>query len=125
MINKVQLMGRLGTDPTNNSDDMTTFSMATTEIWYDNTGAKQERTEWHNISAFGKLAGACIKNIQKGCRVFVDGKITYKKVGDKYFTNIVAKNVTFIDFGSRENVPELPAMEPDNNNQAADDEYPF
>lgn len=98
-INKVILLGRLGKDPETNNG-ITKFSIATSEKWNDKSGQKQERTEWHNITTFGKLAEICQKYLAKGRIVYVEGKLStskYEKNGQTmYSTGIIAETVQFI-----------------------------
>jgi len=106
MYNKVMLIGRLGQDPemryTANGLAICKFNIATSEKWNDKaTGVKKEKTEWHRITAFGKLADICIEYIAKGSKVFIEGKIqtqTYEKEGQRhYVTEIIVINVQFLD----------------------------
>lgn len=116
-VNKVTLIGNLGKDPetkaTPGDKTICTFSIATTEKWTSN-GKKQERTDWHNIEAWGKVADICSQYLRKGSSVFIDGKIQYdswEKDGVKKFrTKIVANSIQLL--GKREsneiNEPSLP-----------------
>jgi single-strand DNA-binding protein len=78
-LNKVLLMGRLGKDPelryTTDGTPVATFSMATSETYKDRSGVKQERTEWHNIVAWRKLAEIAGEYLKKGRLVYVEGRI--------------------------------------------------
>lgn len=75
-VNKVILLGRLGQDPelkyTPGGAAVCNFSMATTEAWTDKQGAKQEKTEWHRIVVWGKLAELCNQYLAKGRQAFVE-----------------------------------------------------
>jgi single-strand DNA-binding protein len=86
-LNKVTLIGNLGRDPETrympNGDAVTNFSMATTEKWKDKNGVTQEKTEWHRISTFRKLAEVCGGYLIKGSRAYIEGKITTRKWNDK------------------------------------------
>jgi len=86
MINKVFLLGRLGTNPelkyTASGKPITTFMLATNEIFINN-GEKKEHTEWHKIVCFGRLAELCFDYLQKGELIFVEGKIRTKKYTDQ------------------------------------------
>lgn len=102
-LNKVMLIGRLGQDPETKSVGETQvckFSVATSESWTDRNGDKKENTEWHRITAWGKLAEICGKYLQKGRQVYIEGKIKttqYEKNGEKrYGTEIVAGTVQFL-----------------------------
>ncbi len=107
MINKVILVGRLGKDPeirsTPNGTTVTKFSLATDERFTDRSGEKQERTEWHNIVAWGKLGEICGQYLKKGKLVFIEGSIRTDSWDDKesgqkkYRTEIVARDMKMLD----------------------------
>jgi single-strand DNA-binding protein len=98
-INKAIILGRCGQDP-KRSGPALKFSVATSEKWKDKQGESQERTEWHNITVFGKLADICEQYVSKGSQVYVEGRIQtdkYEKDGvTKYSTSIIANTVQFI-----------------------------
>lgn len=102
---KVIIVGRLGADPETKSIQggvLCYFSVATSESWTGADGTKQERTEWHSVSTFGKLADICAKYLKKGAQVLVEGKLKTRSWEDesgqkKYKTDVVASNVTFLD----------------------------
>jgi single-strand DNA-binding protein len=106
-LNKVMLIGRLGRDPeertTANGRQVSSFSLATDTY----RGANTEKvTEWHRIVVFGKIAEQCNRYLHKGRLVCVEGQLqtrTWEKTpGDKkYFTEVVASRVTFLDSGSQ------------------------
>jgi len=107
-VNKVILIGNLGADPetryTPSGTAITNWRMATTESWKDKqTGEQQERTEWHNINAFGKLAEIAGEYLKKGSQCYVEGKLrtdVYEKDGiTRYTTKIIADTMQMI--GSR------------------------
>jgi len=104
-LNKVMLIGRLGRDPeiryTQQGLAVVNFSIATSESWTDkNTGDKQEKTEWHNIVAFGKPAETLEKYLSKGSQVYIEGRLqtsTYEKDGQTHYnTKIVVSNFQFL-----------------------------
>ena len=105
-VNKVILIGNLGKDPeirtTPQGTTLARFSLATTTAWKDASGAKQERTEWHRIVAWGKLADVCGQYLKKGRQVYVEGRITTRQYeakdgsGKRYSTEIVAQTVQFL-----------------------------
>ncbi len=107
MINKVILVGRLGKDPeirsTPSGTSVARFSLATDEKFTDKNGEKQERTEWHNIVAWGKLAEICGQYLKKGKLVYIDGSIRTDSWDDKesgqkkYRTEIVANTMKMLD----------------------------
>jgi single-strand DNA-binding protein len=105
-VNKVQLIGTLGRDPElsymTNGNAVANLSIATDESYNDKTtGQKVERTEWHNISAFGKLAEIIGQYLKKGSKVYFEGKLKtdkYEKDGvEKYSTKIVAFEMMMLD----------------------------
>ena len=107
MINKVILVGRLGKDPeirsTPNGTSVAKFTVATDEKFTDRAGEKQERTEWHNITAWGKLAEICGQYLKKGKLVYIEGSIRTDSWDDKesgqkkYRTEIVANTMKMLD----------------------------
>ncbi len=98
-INKVILVGNLGAKPEvkygTTGNAMTNLSVATSESWTDkNTGQKQEKTEWHRVSLFGKLAEIAGQYLDKGSKVYVEGKLQTRKWqdqsgADRYSTEVV------------------------------------
>lgn len=107
-VNKVIVLGRLGADPEvkNVSANQTVarLSVATSENWTDRDGQKQERTEWHRIVVWGKLAELCGKYLTKGRQVYVEGRLQTRSWEDqqgqkKYTTEIVASTVQFLGGG--------------------------
>jgi single-strand DNA-binding protein len=107
MINKVILVGRLGKDPeirsTPQGTSVVRFTVATDERFTDRAGEKQERTEWHNITAWGKLAEICGQYLKKGKLVYIEGSIRTDSWDDKesgqkkYRTEIVARDMKMLD----------------------------
>ena len=107
-VNKVILVGNLGKDPevrfTNTGNAVANFSIATTEVWNDRDGKRQERTEWHNIVVWGKQAEHCGQYLAKGRQVYVEGSIRTRSYDDKsgnkrYVTEVVAQRVQFLGGG--------------------------
>lgn len=96
-VNKVILIGRLGRDPETrympNGDAITNFSLATDEQWRDRNGERQTRTEWHNVSLYGKLGEIANQYLRKGSQVFVEGKIQSRKYTDKDGIERMAYNI--------------------------------
>ncbi|WP_066565443.1 single-stranded DNA-binding protein [Snodgrassella sp. CFCC 13594] len=86
-VNKVILVGRLGRDPETrylpSGDAVCNFSIATDEQWKDRNGERQSRTEWHNITLFGKLGEIAGQYLKKGSQVFVEGRIQSRKYTGK------------------------------------------
>ncbi|MFN3455395.1 MAG: single-stranded DNA-binding protein [Pseudobdellovibrio sp.] len=107
-INKVIIVGRLGQDPEvkaiGQGSTVTRLNVATSENWVDKNGQKQERTEWHRITVWGKLAELCGKYLAKGRQVYVEGKLQTRSWEDngqkKYATEIVASTVQFLGGGN-------------------------
>ncbi|MBW6474476.1 MAG: single-stranded DNA-binding protein [Anaerolineaceae bacterium] len=98
-VNKIMLVGHLGQDPekhtTPSGVSVTTFSLATNERFKDRDGQQQEKTEWHNIVAWNKLADICAEYLHKGSQVYIEGKIQTRKWQDqsgqdRYTTEIIA-----------------------------------
>ena len=107
-VNKVILVGNLGRDPEvrymPSGDAIANISVATTDNWKDKNGEKQERTEWHRVAFFGKLAEIVGEYLKKGSQVYVEGRLqtrkwTDKEGHDKYTTEIVADRMQML--GSR------------------------
>ncbi|MEK7355079.1 MAG: single-stranded DNA-binding protein [Bdellovibrionota bacterium] len=104
-VNKVIIVGRLGADPevrtVGQGGTVTRLSVATSENWVDKEGHKQERTEWHRIVVWGKLAEICGKHLSKGRQVYCEGRLQTRSWEDqqgqkKYSTEIVANTVQFL-----------------------------
>ncbi len=110
-INKVILIGRLGADPevktVTGGQTVARLSVATSENWTDREGKKQERTEWHRIVVWGKLAELCGKYLTKGRQCYVEGRLQTRSWEDqqgqkKYSTEVVANTVQFLGGGASE-----------------------
>jgi|SRR5690349_20050199 single-strand DNA-binding protein len=86
-VNKVILVGRLGRDPetryTGGGQAVANFSVATDESYKDRNGERQKRTEWHRITAWGKLAEICQQYLKKGTMVYIEGRIQSREWQDK------------------------------------------
>ncbi len=104
-VNKVILIGNLGRDPEirymPSGDALATLSVATTDSWKDKSGEKQERTEWHRVSMFGRLAEIAGEYLKKGSQVYIEGRIQTRKYTDKdgvekYSTEIVANEMKML-----------------------------
>ncbi len=87
MVNKVQLIGRLGKDPevraTQDNVAFARFSLATDTHWTDRNGEKQSRAEWHNVLAWGRLTEICGEYLRKGRLVFVEGRLQTRSWEDE------------------------------------------
>jgi single-strand DNA-binding protein len=108
-VNKVILIGNLGRDPETrympDGGAVTNVSIATTETWKDKNGEKQEKTEWHRVAFFGKLAEIAGEYLKKGSQVYVEGRLQTRKWQDKdgqdkYTTEIIADRMQML--GSRQ-----------------------
>jgi single-strand DNA-binding protein len=109
-VNKVILVGNLGKDPevryTPGGQAVANFTIATNENWTDKSGQKQERTEWHRIVVWGKLAELCSEYLSKGRQVYVEGRLQTREWNNKegakqYTTEVVATQVVFLSGGER------------------------
>jgi single-strand DNA-binding protein len=116
-VNKAILIGNLGKDPevrfTSTGRAVARFPIATSEVWTDAEGNRQERTEWHNIIVWGKQGETCGQYLAKGRQVFVEGSIRTRSYDDKsgnkrYMTEIVAQRIRFLGGGGGTRVaPEM------------------
>lgn len=104
-VNKVILIGNLGADPelrhTSGGMAVANFRLATSEVWQDKDGKKQERVEWHHVVVWGKTAENCAEHLKKGRQVYVEGRNQTREWKDKdgrtnYTTEVVAHTVTFL-----------------------------
>lgn len=110
-VNKVILLGRLGKDVelkyAPSGEAYANLSIATSDIWFDKDGNRQEATEWHNVTAWKKNAENCAKYLKKGDSLFVEGKIKTRSWEDKntkekkYATYIEMREMSFVDNGNR------------------------
>jgi single-strand DNA-binding protein len=130
-VNKVILVGNLGADPelryTASGTAVAKFRIATSENYTDRQGAKQERTEWHRITAWGKLAEICGQYLSKGKMVYIEGKIrsdTWEQDGVKrYSYEIVADTMRMLGGGRGERESEPPFSPPEGG--VPEDDIPF
>jgi single-strand DNA-binding protein len=139
-LNKVLLIGNLGKDPevrfTPGGRAGARFPVATSEVWNDQEGQRQERTEWHNVVVWGKQAETCGQYLAKGRQVFLEGSVRSRQYDDKegnrrYITEVIAQRVQFLGGrggeggggggggGSRGGGDDLPPPGPE------DDDVPF
>ncbi|MFQ6114506.1 MAG: single-stranded DNA-binding protein [bacterium] len=140
-VNKVILLGRLGQDPelryTPNGAAVTTLSLATNEVWKDSEGAKQERTEWHRVVLWRKLAEIAGEWLKKGSRVYIEGRLQTRSWEDKdgvkrYITEVVASTMTLMDTKAESErgaeVPQPTEMEgppPNEAEPSGENDLPF
>lgn len=112
-LNRVMLLGNLGADPelrvTPGGQAVLKLRLATNESYVDRNNVRQERTEWHRVTVWGRRAEALGKILQKGDSLFVDGRLqtsSYDKNGEKrYSTEVVANNVLLPGRGRGEGAP--------------------
>ncbi len=104
-VNKVILVGRLGKDPETrymtNGEAVTNVTLATSENWKDKSGEKQEKTEWHNLVFYRRLAEIAGEYLKKGSQVYVEGKLQTRKWQtkegqDRYTTEIIVNEMTML-----------------------------
>ncbi len=138
-INKVILVGNLGADPETrympSGSAVTNIRVATSESWKDKqTGDQQERTEWHNVAMFNRLAEIAAEYLRKGSQVYIEGKLRTRKWQDKqgndrYTTEIVANEMQMLGGrGGGAGAPEprrQPAAVAETASDDLDDDIPF
>lgn len=138
-VNKVILVGHLGRDPevryTEDDKTIANISIATSETWKDKSGEKQEKTEWHRVTFFGKLADVVGQYLVKGSQVYVEGRLQTRKWQDKdgqdrYTTEIIADRMQMLggkgqaSQDASEPAAEKPAKAPSKFDDLEDD-IPF
>jgi len=139
-INKVIIIGNLGKDPevrkTQGGTSVASFSVATTEKFTDKSGNKQEKTEWHNIVMWDKMAELAGKYLKKGSSVYLEGKLQTTSWedknggGKKYKTEIIANQMQFLGgkSDSKQSTPQdLPSRDINNDmpQSGMDEQLPF
>jgi single-strand DNA-binding protein len=131
-VNKVIVLGNLGKDPDlrhlPNGDAVCNFSLATTESWKDKEGNKQDKTEWHNVVIFRKLAEIAGEYLKKGRPVYIEGRLQTRKWQDKdgkdrYTTEIVADQMQML--GSRDEAKEVAKTSAPANFDDMESDIPF
>lgn len=134
-LNKVMLLGNLGADPelkkTGGGDSVLKLRIATSESFLDRANVRQERTEWHQVTLWGKRADALARILAKGERIYVEGSLrtsTYEKDGEKrYRTEIIASNIILAGKGKSTNGAGKEKNEPPPSAATSDDapaDYP-
>jgi len=125
-LNKVMLIGRIGQDiekkTTTSGKSVATISIATSEKWTDAQGQKQEKTEWHRVVLWDKLADLVEQYCRKGSQLYVEGSLTTKEWQDKdgnkrYTTEVNGRSIQFLDSANTGQAPPAPA--------APEDDIPF
>lgn len=140
-LNKVILIGRLGHNPdmktTDSGLEIANLSIATSDRWKDNAGEWQERTEWHDVVFFGKLAGVCKEYLTKGSSVCIEGslkteKYTNKQGQDVYRTKVTGRSLVMLSDNSnnKDHTPQpktesKPMVDIDPDVEFDDDDLPF
>ena len=103
-LNKVMLIGNVGNDPeiraTSSGSRVAKISLATNRSWSDRSGQKQEKTEWHRLTFFGRLVDIVEQWVKKGDRLYVEGRIEYSQTegegGTKYWTDVVINEMVML-----------------------------
>ncbi len=134
-INKVILVGTLGSDPerrsTQSGTTVATISVATNEEWFDkSSGEKKSRVEWHRVKLFGKLGDIAAEYLAKGRQVYIEGQIRTEKYTDKqgierYATDVIARDMQMLggrDGDNRSSGGSRPASAPAPASPPADDQ---
>lgn len=107
-LNKVMIIGNVGSDPeirmTPSGSKVAKLSVATNRTYQDRTGQQQERTDWHRLTFFGRLADIVEQWVNKGDRLFVEGRIEYSQTqddqgGTRYWTDIVVNEMVMLGSG--------------------------
>jgi single-strand DNA-binding protein len=107
-VNKVIIVGNLGNDPEirymPNGNAVANLSLATSESWKDQQGQTQERTEWHKVTMYRRLAEVAGEYLKKGSQIFIEGKLQTRKWqdqsgNDRYTTEIIADNMQMLGGG--------------------------
>jgi single-strand DNA-binding protein len=121
-VNKVILIGNLGSDPTvrftQGGTAVANFNIATTERFNNRNGEREERTEWHRIVAWGRLAEICQQYLKKGKQVYIEGRLQTRQWEDqqgqkKYTTEIVASNMQML--GRAGDTMDVPSQDSNND----------
>lgn len=141
MVNKVILIGNLGADPevrfTPSGIPVATIRVATTEVWKNKDGGKEERTEWHRVVSFRRLAEIMRDHLKKGARVYIEGRNETRKWQDKdgidrFTTEVIAREMKMLTpkNGGNNRVPpnmdqEIPPPEPPADGEPMGDDVPY
>jgi single-strand DNA-binding protein len=135
-VNKAILIGNLGKDPElrylPSGQPVAKFPLATGSRWKDKDGQWQDRTDWHNIVAFGRIAEVCNEYLKKGSPLYVEGRIQTRSYDDRdgnkrWITEIVAQNVNLLakKGETEEEVPEAVEEPQAEETKSEDDDLPF
>jgi single-strand DNA-binding protein len=140
-VNKVILVGHLGNDPeiryTQGGTPVGNFRLATTERWVSKNGERAERTEWHRIVVWGKLAEICAEYLTKGKQIYIEGRLQTRQWQDKdgnnrYTTEVTANNMVMlgkagdrVEVGAPPSYSDSPPSDPSGSGDQSDDVVPF
>ena len=141
-VNKVIIVGNLGNDPDTRAmpsgSSVTNLSVATSESWKDKqTGEQKDRTEWHRVAMFGRLAEIAAEYLRKGSQVYIEGRLRTRKWqdqsgNDRYSTEIVADEMQMLGGRSGSGSPAggrntdpVPGTPPQGDSDDFDDDIPF
>lgn len=116
-LNRVMLIGNVGNEPdvrtTSGGGQVAKVTLATSRTYNDRSGARQEKTEWHRLTFFGKVADVVAQYVHKGDRIYVEGRIEYSQTEDdrggvKYWTDIVVNELVLLGGrgGQRDDNPD-------------------
>jgi single-strand DNA-binding protein len=132
-LNKVMLIGRLGQDPelkyTQSGIAVVKFSLATSQQWKDQDGNTQDKTEWHNVVAWRRLAEICAEYLKKGSKVYLEGALSTSSWEDEnkkkhYRTEVVLNDMIMLDSkGTADN--NVNTVSDNSSSQTKDDDLPF
>lgn len=124
-LNKVMLIGNLGSDPqiksTQSGEKICNFNIATSERWRDRDGTQQEKTEWHRVVLFGKAAENAEKYLSKGRKVFIEGQLRTRKWMDQ--SNVERYTTEIVVSGFNGSFTILDNNRNDGGNAGGDDHY--
>lgn len=135
-INKVIIVGNLGQDPKTaympSGSAVTNISIATSESWKDKqTGEQKERTEWHKVAMFGRLAEVAAEYLKKGAQVYIEGKLRTRKWqdrdgADRWTTEIIASEMQMLGVSNiQQPAPYHQPSAPQESSDDFDDDIPF
>lgn len=135
-LNKVLLIGRLGQDPelkyTQSGIAVAKFSLATSQQWKDQDGNTQDKTEWHNIVAWRRLAEICSEYLKKGSKVYLEGSLSTSSWEDEnkkkhYRTEVVLNDMIMLDAKGAGGADNSGSSVPESSSESSsnDDDLPF
>lgn len=128
-VNKVIILGNLGNDPESrfmtNGDAVTNITVATSETWKDKSGEKQQKTEWHRVTFYRKLAEIAGEYLKKGGQVYIEGRLetrkwTDKSGADRYTTEIIANEMKML--GGKSEASQSPKPKPSSQGNSGFDD---